>query len=108
MNLFSKAAELGIQTEFFDGQGHRHTTDAAALQIIIDAMPVRAPHRFLLLPLSRRVRTPAHAIDRCCHTPALENNPQIRDRRSSPTIEASIGRWTAVELSHHRRTSLPQ
>jgi 4-alpha-glucanotransferase len=51
MNLFSKAAELGIQTEFFDGQGHRHTTDAAALQIIIDAMPVRAPHRFLTAPV---------------------------------------------------------
>jgi 4-alpha-glucanotransferase len=47
MDLLTKAAELGIQTEFFDGQGHRHVTDAAALQIIIDAMPVRAPHRFL-------------------------------------------------------------
>ena len=47
MDLFTKAAELGIQTEFFDGQGRRHATDAAALKIIIDAMPVRAPHRFL-------------------------------------------------------------
>ena len=55
MNLFSKAAELGIQTEFFDGQGHRHTTDAAALQIIIDAMPVRAPHRFLTGPVVVRL-----------------------------------------------------
>jgi 4-alpha-glucanotransferase len=51
MDLFTKAAELGIQTEFFDGQGHRHVTDAAALQIIIDAMPVRAPHRFLTAPV---------------------------------------------------------
>ena len=47
MDLFTKAKELGIQTEFFDGQGHRHVTDAAALKIIIDAMPLRAPHRFL-------------------------------------------------------------
>jgi 4-alpha-glucanotransferase len=47
MDLFSKAAELGIQTGFHDGQGHWHTTDAAALKIILDAMPVRAPHRFL-------------------------------------------------------------
>jgi 4-alpha-glucanotransferase len=47
MDLFTKAAELGIQTEFFDGQGRRHATDAAALKIIIDAMPVRVPRRFL-------------------------------------------------------------
>jgi 4-alpha-glucanotransferase len=47
MDLFTKANELGIQTEFIDGQGHRHVTDRAALNIIIDALPVRAPHRFL-------------------------------------------------------------
>jgi 4-alpha-glucanotransferase len=47
MDLFTQAKDLGIQTEFIDGQGHQHVTDAAALKIIIDAMPVRAPHRFL-------------------------------------------------------------
>jgi 4-alpha-glucanotransferase len=47
MDLFTKAAELGIQTEFMDGQGHRHVTEAAALEIILNALPVRAPHRFL-------------------------------------------------------------
>jgi 4-alpha-glucanotransferase len=47
MDLFTKAKELGIQTEFLDGQGHRHVTDAAALKIIIDALPARVPHRFL-------------------------------------------------------------
>ncbi len=47
MDLFTKAKELGIQTEFLDGQGHRHVTDKAALKNIIDALPVRAPHRFL-------------------------------------------------------------
>ncbi|THD71440.1 MAG: 4-alpha-glucanotransferase [Bradyrhizobium sp.] len=47
MDLFTKAKELGIQTEFIDGQGHRHVTDAAALKIILDALPVRIPHRFL-------------------------------------------------------------
>ena len=47
MDLFIKAAELGIQTEFLDGQGHRHVTDTTALKIILDAMPVRVPHRFL-------------------------------------------------------------
>jgi 4-alpha-glucanotransferase len=47
MDLFTKAKELGIQTDFYDGQGHRHVTSAEALKIIIDAMPVRSPHRFL-------------------------------------------------------------
>jgi 4-alpha-glucanotransferase len=47
MDLFTKAKDLGIQTEFLDGQGHRHVTDKAALKIIIDALPVRAPHRLL-------------------------------------------------------------
>ena len=47
MDLYSRAKKLGIQTEFVDGQGHRHVTDAAALKIILDALPVRAPYRFL-------------------------------------------------------------
>jgi 4-alpha-glucanotransferase len=51
MDLFTKAAELGIQTEFIDGQGHRHVTEAAALEIILNALPARAPHRFLDRPV---------------------------------------------------------
>src|ERR1700733_3478476 len=47
MDLFTKAKDLGIQTDYIDGQGHRHVTDAKALKIILDALPVRAPHRFL-------------------------------------------------------------
>ncbi len=47
MDLFTKAAELGIQAEFHDGQGQRHTTSAAALKIILDAMPIRARHWLL-------------------------------------------------------------
>jgi 4-alpha-glucanotransferase len=47
MDLFTKAKNLGIQTEFIDGQGHRHVTDTAALQIILDALPALEPHRFL-------------------------------------------------------------
>jgi 4-alpha-glucanotransferase len=54
MDLFTKAAELGIQTEFIDGQGHRHVTEAAALEIILNALPVRAPHRFLDRPIVAR------------------------------------------------------
>jgi 4-alpha-glucanotransferase len=47
MNVFSRAKELGILTEFVDGQGHRHVTDAIALQIILDALPQRTPTRLL-------------------------------------------------------------
>ena len=47
MNLFTKAAGLGIQTEFIDGQGHRRVTDEAALRIILDALPVELPQRLL-------------------------------------------------------------
>jgi 4-alpha-glucanotransferase len=47
MDLFTKAKDLGIQTEFIDGQGHRHVTDKTALKIILEALPVRAPHRLL-------------------------------------------------------------
>jgi 4-alpha-glucanotransferase len=58
MDLFTKAAELGIQTEFIDGQGHRHVTEAAALEIILNALPVRAPHRFLDRPVVLRSGQP--------------------------------------------------
>src|ERR1700693_4348837 len=47
MDLFTRARKLGIQTEFVDGQCHIHVTDAVALRIILDALPVRAPYRFL-------------------------------------------------------------
>jgi len=47
MDLFTKAKDLGIQTDFIDGQGHRHVTDAAALEIILKALPTRTPYRFL-------------------------------------------------------------
>jgi 4-alpha-glucanotransferase len=59
MDLFTKAADLGIQAEFIDGQGHRHVTDAAALQIILNALPVRAPHRFLDRPVVMRPGQPS-------------------------------------------------
>jgi 4-alpha-glucanotransferase len=51
MNLFTKAAGLGIQTEFIDGQGHRRVTDEAALKIILDALPVELPQRLLDHPV---------------------------------------------------------
>ena len=59
MDLFTKAAELGIQTEFIDGQGHRRVTDAAALEIILNALPAEAPYRFLDGPVVLRSIRPA-------------------------------------------------
>ena len=43
MNLFAQADAQGIQTEFLDGQGNRRVTDAAALKIILEALPPQAP-----------------------------------------------------------------
>lgn len=59
MNLFAKAADLGIQTEFIDGQGHPHVTDAAALKIILDALPAEKPQRFLNQPVVIRSGQPS-------------------------------------------------
>jgi 4-alpha-glucanotransferase len=59
MDLSAKAKELGIEAEFIDGQGHRHVTDAAALKIIVDALPPPLPHRFLSQPVVVRSGQPA-------------------------------------------------
>ena len=59
MDLFTRAKDLGIQTEFLDGQGHRHVTDDAALKIILDALPVRIPYRFLAEAVVVRSGRPA-------------------------------------------------
>jgi 4-alpha-glucanotransferase len=61
MDLFTKAKNLGLQIEFIDGQGRRHVTEAAALKIIVHALPMRAPYRFLeeavVLPSGQPSRT---------------------------------------------------
>ena len=41
MDFFSQAKNLGILTEFTDGQGQRHVTDEAALKLIVEAFPAR-------------------------------------------------------------------
>ncbi len=61
MDLFTRAAEVGIQADFIDGQGHRHVTEAAALEIILNALPVRTPHRFLDRPVALRAGRPARS-----------------------------------------------
>jgi 4-alpha-glucanotransferase len=59
MDLYSKAKNLGIQTEFLDGHGHHHVTDAEALKVILDALPVRTSYRFLEQPVVVRSGRPA-------------------------------------------------
>jgi 4-alpha-glucanotransferase len=61
MDLFARAKELEIQTEFLDGQGRRHVTDEAALKIILDALPIRAPRRFLDEAVVVRSRQPSRS-----------------------------------------------
>jgi 4-alpha-glucanotransferase len=58
MDLYTRASDLGIQTEFMDGQGHRHVTDTAALKIILDALPARIPHPLLGGPVVVRFGRP--------------------------------------------------
>jgi hypothetical protein len=59
MDLYTRAKDVGIQTEFMDGQGHRHVTDTAALQIILDALPARTPTRLLKQAVVIRSGLPA-------------------------------------------------
>ena len=61
MDLFTKAKDAGIQTEFINGQGHRHVTGAAALGIILGALPIRAPHRLIGGPVVVRAGQPSQA-----------------------------------------------
>jgi 4-alpha-glucanotransferase len=61
MNLFTEANNRGIQTEFVDGQGHRRVTDAAALEIILGALPRQTPGPLLGQPVVIRRGRPARS-----------------------------------------------
>ncbi len=58
MDLFAKARELKIETEFVDGHGQRHVTDAAALEVILDALPADPPRPILGRPVVVRAGRP--------------------------------------------------
>jgi 4-alpha-glucanotransferase len=60
MNLYSQAQNLGILTEFVDGQGQTRMTDEAALKIIIDALPARTTRRIVAGPVVIRPDQPSH------------------------------------------------
>ena len=61
MDLFAEAKARGIQTEFLDGQGHRRVTDAAALKIILEALPPQAPGPLIGHPVVVRAGKSARA-----------------------------------------------
>ena len=61
MNLFTEANNRGIQTEFLDGQGHRRVTDAAALEIIMNALPPHSPGPLIGQPVVVRSGRPARS-----------------------------------------------
>jgi 4-alpha-glucanotransferase len=103
MDLFTKAAELGIQTEFIDGQGHRHVTEAAALEIILNALPVRAPHRFLDRPVVLRPGQPSRTEFRDAVTLPLQwkivaglevvAQGEVRDRVIAWPVDLPVGSY---------------
>ena len=61
MDLYRQAQNLGILTEFVDGQGQRHVTDETALKIIVGALPTPTAHRLIaetvVIRSGRRART---------------------------------------------------
>ena len=61
MDLFAEANNRGIQTEFLDGQGHRRVTDAAALEVIMNALPPHRPGPLIGQPVVVRSGRPARS-----------------------------------------------
>jgi 4-alpha-glucanotransferase len=61
MDPFTKASELGIQTQFIDAHGQRRVTDQEALNVAIDALSLHAPHPLIegavVIRLGRQTRT---------------------------------------------------
>jgi 4-alpha-glucanotransferase len=62
MDLYSRAQNLGILTEFIDGQGLRHVTDETALRIIVDALPTGGAYRFVEGAVVIRFGRPARTM----------------------------------------------
>jgi 4-alpha-glucanotransferase len=59
MDIYSKARSLGVQADYIDGQGRQRVTEAAALRIILDALPSAAPRQLLNGPAVIRTGRPA-------------------------------------------------
>jgi 4-alpha-glucanotransferase len=62
MDLFVKARDLGIQTEFIDGQGRPHVTAADALKVIFEALPPQTARALIDGPVVVRQGQAAHSM----------------------------------------------
>jgi 4-alpha-glucanotransferase len=60
MDLYSQAQNLGILTQFVDGQGQTRVTDEAALKIIIEALPARIERHIVAESVVIRPDQPSH------------------------------------------------
>lgn len=78
MNPYALAADLGIQTEFYDGNGHHRVTGSDALTEILAAMPARLPRSLFGRPIVARAGdTISVELETCAAVPV---NWQILDR----------------------------
>ncbi|HLG81280.1 MAG TPA: 4-alpha-glucanotransferase [Bradyrhizobium sp.] len=58
MDIYKKAQSLGVLTEYIDGQGRQRVTDAAALEVILGALPPSASRRLMDGPAVVRTGLP--------------------------------------------------
>ena len=70
MDIYKKARSLGVLTKYIDGQGRQRVTEAAALEVILGALPPSAPRRFLDGPaVIRTGRPPSCALSEVAALP---------------------------------------
>ena len=102
---FCSSQSPGIQTEFLDGQGHRRVTDAAALKIILDALPPQAPGPLVGQPVVVRSGRPSRT-----ELPATARLPVawkiVADSGLSPRARARIAPSTGPRTCRLASTGL--
>ncbi len=70
MDIYKKAQSLGVLTEYIDGQGRQRMTEAAALEVILGALPPSTPRRLLDGPaVIRTGRPPSCALTEAAALP---------------------------------------
>ncbi len=99
MDLLTKAREFGIQTEFVDAQGHHRTTDAAALQVVLDALATQPPRR--LLKSAVAVRAGQQSITELGDLAALPIKWEVRSGKKT------VAKGEAASRSIHWPSDLP-
>lgn len=103
MDVYSKAKQLGIATEFVDVHGHRQICRADALQIIVDALPPRSFRRHLSGPVVRNAHETGIAVS-VPEANGLHWRLQNRDRDVADGVveNASIAIGSGVAVGTYR------